>query len=150
MKIIFNFSLKQLLKTIVNNILNALIYIKIKYLFISIIIFLLCCILIQSTYSQQVNGIKHRIYLTGNTGDVKDHSEIYNSLNILLSQYDDPFTLLINGDLISSKLDDKAYGKDSTRIKELLDAVALFKNGKVVIIPGDRDWAFFIPNHCQD
>ena len=34
MKIIFNFSLKQLLKTIVNNILNALIYIKIKYLFI--------------------------------------------------------------------------------------------------------------------
>ena len=141
MKIIFNFSLKQLLKTIVNNILNALIYIKIKYLFISIIIFLLCCILIQSTYSQQVNGIKHRIYLTGNTGDVEDHSEIYNSLNILLSQYNDPFTFLINGDLISSKLDDKAYGKDSTRIKELLDAVASFKNGKVVIVPGDRDWA---------
>ena len=130
--------------------LNTPICTKIKYCFISFIILLLCCILIQSTYSQQVNGIKHRIYLTGNTGDVKDHSEIYNSLNILLSQYDDPFTLLINGDLISSKLDDKAYGKDSTRIKELLDAVALFKNGKVVIIPGDRDWAFFIPNHCQD
>jgi len=115
---------------------------KLKLYFSYFLLLTLCWnILTYSTFSQDNRNVKHRVFLTANTADIKDHSEIYQSINDLLSKKSDPFTVLIDGDIISSKLDDKDYGKDSTRIKELLDAVASFKNGKVVIVPGDRDWA---------
>lgn len=107
-----------------------------KYL---LLISLLVIILLPKAIAQ-ISQVNHRVYLLGNTVDINLESEFYNNLAQLLNK-EDPFTVLINGDLIDTKTSKIPTSLDSLKIRKLLEVVAGLDNGQVIIIPGDRDWA---------
>src|SRR5262245_28672838 len=93
-----------------------------------------------AVYSQPA-AIKHRVYLTANTVDIGKDSNFYEALKKLLAAHDEPFSLLLNGDLVSTELTQANLATDSVRIRQLLETASVLTHGKVIIIPGDRDWA---------
>ncbi|MGS0524759.1 hypothetical protein ACU8V7_05690 [Zobellia nedashkovskayae] len=88
----------------------------------------------------QSSEVEHRVYLLGNTTDIELVSPFYDSLSELLSTTD-PFTVILNGDLINSGKTKEPTTQDSLKIDKLLRSITQHENGRVVIIPGDRDWA---------
>ncbi|CAM4186812.1 BamA/TamA family outer membrane protein [Zobellia nedashkovskayae] len=88
----------------------------------------------------QSTKVEHRVYLLGNTTDIELESPFYDSLSELLSTTE-PFTVILNGDLMDSGKTKEPTTQDSLKIDKLLRNIAQHENGKVVIIPGDRDWA---------
>jgi hypothetical protein len=52
-------------------------------------------------------------------------------------QINEPFTFILNGDLVKSELTEA----HTIGIKTLLKSFSGFKKGEIVIVPGDRDWA---------
>ncbi|MBU2947158.1 BamA/TamA family outer membrane protein [Zobellia uliginosa] len=88
----------------------------------------------------QSTNIEHQVYLLGNTTDIDMESPFYDSLSSVFPSTA-PFTVILNGDLINSGYSKEPTFQDSLKIDKLLRSITTFKNGKVVIIPGDRDWA---------
>ncbi len=88
----------------------------------------------------QPSTVNYRVYLLGNTADIGLESDFYSHLASNLSE-SDPFTVVLNGDLIDSRNNKKPTSLDSLKIRKLLQAITKHKNGNVVIVPGDRDWA---------
>ena len=68
----------------------------------------------------QISQVNHRVYLLGNTVDINLESEFYNNLAQLLNK-EDPFTVLINGDLIDTKTSKIPTSLDSLKIRKLLE-----------------------------
>jgi len=85
--------------------------------------------------------VKHRVYLSANTAEIKKNTEYFSQFKDLLSSEPEPFTLIINGDLIKGRHSAKISSSDSIQIKIMLESVAGLKQGDIIIIPGDRDWA---------
>jgi hypothetical protein len=107
-------------------------------------IFLLCFFFIQITSSNAAYSseeVLHHVFLTGNTADILDEAQVSRSLQKLFSSLNEPFTLIINGDLISEELHRENIPQYALRIEKLLDAVSGLNNGKAVILHGERDWA---------
>lgn len=88
----------------------------------------------------QSNVVDHKVYLLGNTADLQKDSEFTKQLKALFPTQMD-FTVLLNGDLVDTSVSGEPTKDDLAKIRELLETVAAFPKGKVVIIPGDRDWA---------
>ena len=104
------------------------------------LLFTVALIVCNLSYLQsQDNNTGHRVFLLGNTADIDLDSSFYTDFSQLLST-EDAFTVLINGDLITGESGGKLGAQDSLRIDKLLRPLSQFENGKVVIIPGDRDW----------
>lgn len=89
----------------------------------------------------QSEAIKHRVYLAANTADIGENAKIYAELQAQLAAHPEPFSLIINGDLIAAELTNENIPADSAKIRKLLETAASCVNGKAIIIPGDRDWA---------
>jgi len=85
--------------------------------------------------------VKHRVYLTANTADIKKNVEYLYQFKNFLSSGSEPFTLVINGDIIKGRQSKKNSSSDSIRIRTMLESVADLERGNIIIIPGDRDWA---------
>ena len=81
----------------------------------------------------------HRVFLLGNTADIDLDSNFYADFAQLVSK-EAEFTVLLNGDLVAGDSGSKLTPQDSLRIDKLLRPLSTFENGKVIIIPGDRDW----------
>lgn len=91
-------------------------------------------------FSQINQTASHRVFVTANTADLPVESPFYDELHKLLLQADAPFTLVLNGDLIKGKHGGPLQREDTLRIRKLLQASEGL-DGRVLIVPGDRDWA---------
>jgi len=89
--------------------------------------------------SAQQASADHQVFLLGNTADIDLNSSFYTDFTKILPTTGE-FTVLINGDLITGKSKKQPDEQDSVRIDKLLRPLSKMKNGKVIIIPGDRDW----------
>ena len=80
--------------------------------------------------------VAHRVFLTGNLTDLDPESDFYTELGNQLTDTQEPFTLILNGDL-------KPAGSSAVPapLRSLLLQVNATPNGRVLLIPGDRDWA---------
>lgn len=87
----------------------------------------------------QVKMYDQSVFLVSNIVDVKDNNKFILELNKIFSKQTEPFTVIINGDLVNSKFE-KNFDKDSSRIFALLSSISKFENGTTIIIPGERDW----------
>ncbi len=101
---------------------------------------MLLCLLAGYLPAQTDEPASHRVFVTANTADLSLDSPFYQALRKLLSQSDAPFTLVLNGDLIKGKHSPLLTTEDTLRIRQLLKATEGL-HGRVLIVPGDRDWA---------
>jgi hypothetical protein len=92
-------------------------------------------------FSQSENKIIHRVFLTANTADISSNSNFIPAVGELLSKTNESFSLIINGDLITGKISDKNKEMLSQNLRRLFSTLTQFDNGKIIVIPGDRDWA---------
>lgn len=81
-------------------------------------------------------SIDHKVFLLGNLPDIKDPEAFATRFTRLLKSVKEPYTILINGDLITGK----PTGQNTQPFKELLTKVNDISEGNIIIIPGDRDW----------
>lgn len=79
------------------------------------------------------------VYLISNISDISNIENFVESINDILTKKKNPFAIIINGDLITS-LSKKNFKKDSLKLAYLLNELSKFEKGKIIIIPGDRDW----------
>lgn len=105
------------------------------------ILFLVIILSINSGFTQDNENIFHRVFLTANTADISSSSAFVNASSQLLAATSENFTFVINGDLVPGKITDNTSGPFTTKIQNILEPLVKYKNGKIVIIPGDRDWA---------
>jgi Omp85 superfamily domain len=82
----------------------------------------------------------HSVFLISNLVDVKNNDQFITRLEAIFNTKTEPFSVIINGDLVNSKFD-KNFKKDSIRIFKLLKSLSNYKNAKIIIVPGERDWA---------
>ena len=94
---------------------------------------------VATLYGQDTNS-NHRVFLLGNTADIDLDSNFYTDFSKFLPT-DEPFSVIINGDLIKGNNGGKLDAQDSLKIDNLLRPLSKFKNAKVFILPGDRDWS---------
>jgi len=92
-------------------------------------------------FSQNENPITHRVFLTANTADISSNSNFIPAIESLLAKTNESFSLILNGDLITGKISDKKEGDIIQNLRRLFSTVTQFDNGRVIVIPGDRDWA---------
>lgn len=86
-------------------------------------------------FSQDIS-VTHRLFQTANLADLRKDSNFFIHLGQLLSQNNEPTTLLINGDLIKGDFGQR----DSLEIRRLISLTRDINNGQLLIISGDRDW----------
>ena len=91
------------------------------------------------TTSGQNTSTDHKVFLLGNTADIDENSSFYSDFTNILPT-SEKFTVLINGDLITGKNSIEPDQQDSIRIDRLLRPLSKMNNGKIIVIPGDRDW----------
>ena len=86
----------------------------------------------------QENEVLHRVFLTGNLVDISDIDAFNTKVEEVLSGYSDPYTIILNGDLVSGQPEESVADFDFP-FKKFLKKFNN-GNGKIIIIPGDRDW----------
>jgi hypothetical protein len=96
---------------------------------------------VLNSYSQKQSEIVHRVYLTGNTADISRQSTFITTITDLISSNSESFSILLNGDMISGKISADNQTEIKDNLYKLLQPLSQFDKGKIVIIPGDRDWA---------
>lgn len=95
----------------------------------------------QIIAQKQDEHIQHRVFLLANTADLPINTNFYAAFHQLLEEAQTPFSIIANGDLVSFNKDGTISTPDSFRVDQLILASQGFKDGKLIIIPGDRDWA---------
>ena len=102
-------------------------------------LFVLFVFLFSRTTFSQDGMINQSVFLISNIVDIKDNDKFISRLDKILTNQENPFTVIINGDLVDAKFE-KNLAKDSVRILSLLSSISKYKNGNTIIIPGERDW----------
>ncbi len=99
-------------------------------------------VLLLSVYTEicfpQENEIIHRVFLTSNLVDVSDIDAFNEKVEEILLGYSEPYTFIVNGDLVSGK-PGESITDTNFPFKKFLEKFKDIK-GKIIIIPGDRDW----------
>ena len=85
-------------------------------------------------------NIRHQVFMFGNFTDVENKTAFTAQLEKELNQSEQPFTLILNGDLVDVKIDDYDHQDKIEPVLRLIDLVEKNKNGQIIILPGDRDW----------
>jgi hypothetical protein len=84
----------------------------------------------------------HSVYLIGNTATTPLSETRLAALRHTLRQQTGPFTLVHLGDVTGPKgLTSETDGALTARLDALLSLVADLPQGRLVIVPGDKDWA---------
>ena len=112
---------------------------KIGFPYTIIILLILLIVTSFQISIAQSNLTNQSVFLVSNIVDIKDNDKFILELNKIFDKQKEPFTLIINGDLVNSKFE-KNFDKDSSRIFTLLSSISKFENGTTIIIPGERDW----------
>lgn len=102
--------------------------------------FLLVCIISITWLSFQAQSdALYRVFTFGNVADISADSEFFPQLEKLLA-IEDPYTVLITGDLVANDVSKGISDIDRQKINKLLRICQRSENSKVIILPGDRDW----------
>lgn len=81
-----------------------------------------------------------KVFLLGNFADIKDVSEIVNVVESKINKKTN-YLLILNGDITDCNLNNaKNFIATKSRISELTELTTKFPQGKILIVPGDRDW----------
>ena len=103
----------------------------------------LCCLTIGICMSVSGNAqpasIPHKVFLISNLADVPARNGYWDHLQQLLTSQSGPYTLVVNGDILTKSFD-PANQEDLGRIEHLVGLAQDLSQGRIVIIPGDRDW----------
>ncbi len=103
-----------------------------------LIVFIIGILVFCNEAESQSQAIEHRVYLLSNTADLREDSHFFDRLESLFPE-NGPFTVILNGDLIDTH--DLPSKQDIAKVKRLLNTISSFGPSKIVILPGDRDWA---------
>ena len=87
-------------------------------------------------YSQEL----HTVYFFGNLADLPANGDFSKALKVQLEKEVSPFTLIVNGDLVSQKVGKENTVEDLKKVYELADMIEQTPNGQLILLPGDRDW----------
>ncbi|MBX2814554.1 MAG: BamA/TamA family outer membrane protein [Saprospiraceae bacterium] len=79
----------------------------------------------------------HEVYVIGNFADVSDPPALGKALAKTLRGLPHDWTVLLNGDLMEPE---ENFMHGAEHLHELLDPILALDTGRVVILPGDRDW----------
>ena len=103
----------------------------------------LYCIVLSICLTTQIFSQKtasdHQTFLLGNLENLDINSEYFKALSSKIKATDGTYTVLINGDFVGpSGLSSPPKPEETNRIDALLSLGS--KKGKVVFIPGDKEW----------
>ena len=101
---------------------------------------LIALFLFSLNLSAQKESILHSVYFFGNLADVDNTTDFVQSLKSTFSSSSTPFTLIVNGDLVNEKIKQPGKPEQLKKIFDLADMMEQFPNGKLILLPGDRDW----------
>ena len=93
-------------------------------------------VLCFSAIRAYAQNLEHRVYLLGNIADVENKEQLASQILPTLEDYEAPYTIIINGDLI----EDKPTKENTGDLKAFLTKLSQTATGKIIIVPGDRDW----------
>ncbi len=88
----------------------------------------------------QKKDYKHQVFLTGNICEAVSDEGFFTSLETTLKKTQQPFTLILNGDLTDAKYGSKKWTAQFERLQFLIKTVEQIPQGKIILIAGDRDW----------
>ncbi|MBL3654644.1 BamA/TamA family outer membrane protein [Fulvivirga sediminis] len=94
---------------------------------------LFCFIGLSDTPAQ---NIEHKVFLLGNITDIDDKEAFASNFINTLNKTSSPYTILVNGDIINSK----PTNENTEALKRLFSSINKASKGKIIIVPGDRDW----------
>jgi hypothetical protein len=86
------------------------------------------------------NEPSHRVFLLGNFADIGDKPEFLNKFNQFLNEQKGSFSLFLTGDLTDRKFDKQNESALTQPIFDLIDLLEGYPRGRLILIPGDRDW----------
>lgn len=96
---------------------------------------LVCCLATHLVFAQN-----QQVYLFGNLADVDDKAAFFQKLEKLFQQEKDSFTLILNGDFVDTQHGDAVLEEEMKSLYQLVDLLAKFKQGQMLLVPGDREW----------
>ncbi len=102
------------------------------------LLIIFCFCFVTSSYGQDEHSA-HKVYLFGNTSDVENLDAFIQTLKTELQKDTNPFVVILNGDMANEQSSD-TYQAALENVLHLADMVEGFPNGKLLLIPGDRDW----------
>ncbi|MCB9277221.1 MAG: hypothetical protein H6564_24520 [Lewinellaceae bacterium] len=84
-------------------------------------------------------SVRHTVYFFGNFADVEDKPAFLEQLGQLFGQTENPFTLILDGDLTKAPMEEPgdSLAEPLFRIADMAEATP---NGQLLLLPGDRDW----------
>jgi hypothetical protein len=91
-------------------------------------------------FNTQAQKPAHRVFFFGNLTDIEAKVDWIKQLEIYFHKNETPFTLIVAGDMVDEKI-----GKDDREdlllpVQTLADFIEKTPNGKMLLLPGDRDW----------
>ncbi|PHN03642.1 BamA/TamA family outer membrane protein [Flavilitoribacter nigricans] len=101
--------------------------------------FLVCCSLINAPVFAQTD-LQQRVFILGNFADIPDKSEFLTQLERIFNTSSAPFTLVLNGDMVSQKVKKEGAADQLAPLHAVIDLVNRHPEGTLVMVPGDRDW----------
>jgi len=110
-----------------------------------ILLLIFSIIFCQELPAQGINDInmdevdKHKVYLFGNLVDIQNTQSFYTALEKEFNSHKVNFSVIVAGDLTDKKKK-KKYDEQLQTVYELMDLVAKYERGRLICIPGDRDW----------
>ncbi len=102
------------------------------------IILLIGCLIVSTNGIAQ--DIRFRLLTTANIADLSLDDPFWHQTEAFLRNIQEPFCLLINGDLIATTAYPRLTTPDSIRIERLVGWFDNLPLGQLVLLPGDRDW----------
>jgi hypothetical protein len=117
-----------------------LLYCK-ETIFVKLILGIIIIVACSQVYSQVEDQIIHRVFLTANTTDISSNSNFIPAVKQLLLEKNESWSFILNGDLVSGKISDKNEHKVNDNLKNLFAMFSEIDKGRIIVIPGDRDWA---------
>jgi hypothetical protein len=101
-------------------------------------------IFVATVFSYGQNSVESNeisdVYIFSNLVDVVNPTPFYIALEDELDRNSNSFTIILNGDIIDHQIGEPSDDPQMKNVFRLLDLVGKYSNGKLIIIPGDRDW----------
>ncbi|HSI91717.1 MAG TPA: hypothetical protein VK927_11410, partial [Adhaeribacter sp.] len=108
----------------------------------NITLFLFLLLPFFKTLQLQAQPKPYPVYLIGNSANQPVPEQNYRLLKQDLDQLTSPFTIVHLGDIVAEKgWPENPTEAQKLKLQQLLDLVKDKPNGKLIFVPGDRDWA---------
>lgn len=90
-----------------------------------------------SLYASPLHTGQHDVYLFGNSAEMVEAMDFFHSLEQELDKGHHPFTVILMGDMVDKPTQ---RPQQVQQLKAFIELIGKFSNGRLVMVPGDRDW----------